>query len=79
MEPSERIDLETSEGEILQAASRIFSAYVTSNRVSPEDEEKYFNHSIELAIVMAKKIDRRVSSGSEVNALSNDMGFGPIG
>ncbi|MCH2176008.1 MAG: hypothetical protein MK193_09810 [Lentisphaeria bacterium] len=77
---SHNIDLEENEATILETSARIFSAYLSRPDYSSKDEETLFNHSIDLAIRMAKEVDRRVSTGEEVrSSLSNDPEYRPLG
>lgn len=75
-----RVDLETSEAEVLQVASRIFSAYIISNQVTDENEQVLMEKAVILAKDLTMKVDRAVSSGEEVDhQLQNDPNYKPFG
>jgi len=74
-EKTVRIDLEQDEAEVLQVASRIFSAYITTNQCTEENEDAMMKKSIELAIRMTQQVDRAVSAGSEVTSKLQDSSF----
>jgi len=60
------LKLRPSEAQVLQVASRIFAAYMVSNKVNAENEQQLIDKSLELAIAMAKKIDEMVISDDEL-------------
>lgn len=61
------LKLEKSEAEVFAAASRIYSAHIVSGQVTPENAETIMEHSIQSAIVMARRVDRLVKSDGEMN------------
>jgi hypothetical protein len=64
------LDLKLSEATVLHAASRIFSAYLVQGKMTEENEQKWIERSIEIAIKMAQLVDIRVESDGEVKSLS---------
>lgn len=61
------VNLQQSEAEVYAAASRIFSAFVNSKEVSPQNEAAMIERSIDLAIKMAQRVDIRVQSAEETD------------
>ncbi|MDV6033563.1 MAG: hypothetical protein F9B45_26425 [Phycisphaera sp. RhM] len=60
------ITLQHSESVIVQAAAQIYSAYITSGRVSDDDTTKYLKQSIKDAITIARSVDDVVISDGEM-------------
>ena len=80
MQKTTRINLEPDEIAVLDAASRIFSAFVASNQCTRDNQDAVLHNSIDLAIQMTKMVDERVSAGNEVRSgLSNDPNYKPLG
>ncbi len=57
--------LQPSEATIASMASRIFSSYVAAGKVTVQTEKAMLDKSIELAILMARKVDMLVDSDEE--------------
>lgn len=72
---SVRIDLERDEAEVLQVASRIFSAYILGKQCTEENEDEMMKKSIDLAIRLTQSVDRAVSAGNEVKSQLQDSSF----
>lgn len=80
MEKALRVNLEPGETAVLHVASRIFSAYVASNQVSPENENLAIEKSVDLAMRLTQHIEYRISSDDEmVDDLQNDPNYKPLG
>ena len=67
MNSKSRIDLEMTEAAILESASRIFSSLAAGKNLSDAEEDSYMKKSVRIAIAMAKEVDQRVSSDSEIS------------
>ena len=65
MKPEAFLRLEQSETAVVHAASRIFSAYVSSGQVNASNEEDMVQKAIRTAIRMAVTTDRLVQSDEE--------------
>jgi intergrase/recombinase len=61
------VNLQQSEAEVYAAASRIFSAFVNSQQVSPQNEAAMIERSIDIAIKLAQRVDIRVQSAEETD------------
>lgn len=59
------LKLQPSEAEVFQAASRIYSAYLSNNQVSEGQEEQYMEKAVLTAIKLAKSCDESVVSDNE--------------
>jgi len=66
--PHTYIHLQPSEVAVLDAASRIFAAYVASNKVTKANERELYEHAVELAIQMAQRVENRVLDQNDVGA-----------
>jgi len=55
-----------SEVAVVDAASRILSAYVTTNAVTPENEEEMTEKAVGIALKIAEKIDNVVKTEGEM-------------
>ena len=60
------LNLQPSEATVVQAASRIYSAYVISNRVTDDNELKMIEKAVSLAVNMAQMADEMVKSDDEL-------------
>ena len=67
------IDLQKGEAAIVHAASRIFSAFVVSGKVTDSNEEAMVKRSIGIAINMGQDVDIIVDDQDEYT----DMGKSP--
>ncbi len=65
MKPETYLKLQDSEVVVVQAASRIFSAYVSSGQVNAENGDKMVLKAVRTAIMMARMADRLVQSDDE--------------
>lgn len=65
MKPEAFLRLEQSETVVVHAASRIFSAYVSSGQVNADNEEEMVLKAIRTAVRMALTTDRLVQSDEE--------------
>ena len=65
MKPETYLKLQDSEVVVVQAASRVFSAYVSSGQVNAENEDKMVLKAVRTAIMMARVTDRLVQSDDE--------------
>jgi hypothetical protein len=63
--PSAFLRLEESEAQVVQAASRIYAAYVSSGAVTPENEEELVGKAVRVALYMAQVTDQLVLSDDE--------------
>lgn len=80
MEKTTRVELERDEAVVLEVASRIFAAYIASNRCTRENEDAALQNSVDLAIRMVEIVDARISAGGEVKShLQNDPNYRPLG
>ena len=59
------LKLQPSEAEVFQAASRIYSAYLSTNQVSEGQEDQYIEKAVLTAIKLAKRCDEAVVSDDE--------------
>ncbi len=65
MKPETYLKLQESESVVIHAASRIFSAFVSSGQVTPENEDKMLLRAVRAAVRMARMTDRLVQSDEE--------------
>ena len=59
------LSLASSESVVFAAASRIFSAYIQTGKVTEENEEKMMNLALKQAIKLAVKADKNIRSDDE--------------
>lgn len=80
MQKALRVNLEPGEVAVLDAASRIFAAYIASNQLTPENEDLAIEKSVDLAARLTYQTDMRISSGAEMeDDLQNDPNYKPLG
>jgi hypothetical protein len=60
------VNLTDSEAAVLAAASRIFSAYITQDKVDENSENKFMALALKQAIKLAKNADDLIRSGKEM-------------
>lgn len=65
MKEDQFFKLEKSEIVIINAASRIFSAYIAAGQVTAQNETEKIDKAITIAINMARKVENLVLSDSE--------------
>lgn len=61
------INLQPSEAVLVQAASTIYSAYVTSGRVPEGDENEWIKRSIQDAVRIARITDENIQADKEMD------------
>jgi hypothetical protein len=61
------LDLQRSEGIIVQAAAQIYSGYVAAGRVTDEEAPEFLKRSIREAIQIAVATDDAVISDEEID------------
>ncbi|NIP38795.1 MAG: hypothetical protein GWO07_08635 [Candidatus Dadabacteria bacterium] len=59
------IDLQSSEKAILSTAANIYSAYITSGKVTSGQEEEFISKSVNAAIKMALRIEKLIADAEE--------------
>jgi len=59
------LKLQDSEIVVIHAASRVFSAYISSGQVNAENETKMLLQAVRHAIKMARVADRLIQSDDE--------------
>ncbi len=62
------MSLQPSEMAVFRAAATIFAGYITSGRVTDENENEMMRKSIKVAIKMANTIDKAIASDDEMTA-----------
>ncbi len=60
------LTLTPTEGVVAQAASRIFSAYITAGLVRDGSEDDWIRRSVQEAVRIAKRVDAALISNNEV-------------
>jgi len=61
------LKLQHSESAVLQVAAQLYSAYVISGRVKPDDEATWMERCVREAISMAEATDAAVISDDEIS------------
>lgn len=59
------LDLQDNEQALLQAASRIYAAYIASGRVTDEENDEWLDRSLYEAVKLAYRIERTVQDAAE--------------
>jgi len=62
-----RISLQASEGLIMQAAGRIYAAYLTSGHISPGQEETWMQRAVREATRLAQIAEETLQSDEELD------------
>ena len=60
------LELQASEEAVFHAASRIFSAYINSHRVTDENEDFIMEKALDLARKLVAKTEAAIKSDSEL-------------
>lgn len=60
------VSLQPSEAVLVQAASQIFSAYISTGQCTPDNEDEYLKKAIKQTVRMARIIDESVQSDKEL-------------
>jgi uncharacterized protein involved in tolerance to divalent cations len=59
------LSLEPSEAAVFAAASRIFSAYIQTGKITEDNETKMMNLALKQALQLAIKADKNIRSDNE--------------
>ena len=62
-----KISLQTSEGLVFSAASRIYAAYVAAGKVAEGHEHQWMERAMRDAIQLAQMAEKMVQSDSELD------------
>ena len=68
MSDTRYLRLEHSEGIVVQCASTIYAAYITSGQVKAGEEQAWMERSIREAYFIADTTDRAIQSDEELGA-----------
>ena len=61
------LNLQPSEGIVVNAAATIYAAYIVAGRVDVGHEKPWMTRAIQEAVWMARRIDEHVQSDSELH------------
>lgn len=70
------LKLQASEAVVVQAASQIYAAYITTGRVTDGDEAKWMRRSIREALQIAAATDQAIVADDEVDSLEGRQALG---
>ena len=60
------LQLHPSEAAVAQIASRIYSAYIISSRVTDENEAEMMDRALQVALRIAQKAENMIKSDNEL-------------
>ena len=75
MEETTSLTLQPSESTVVEAASRIFAAYIIANKASGENEDQMLEKALRQAIHLAKRADILIESDDELKSQLSQDGF----
>jgi hypothetical protein len=61
------LDLQKSEGIVIQASAQIYAGYLAAGRVGEGEEGKYLERSIREAILLARTADKLIIADEEID------------
>jgi len=65
VEAQASLELQNSEAVAVNAASRIFAAYIAAGHVTPENQRELIEYAVRAATEIAVRVDRFVQSDDE--------------